>query len=412
MIEGQDVQRLVEADRHGEVSFRTILSTTVLSILLERKSGIIYRESQRTSVMPETTALHEIAAQSGAVFAEEFGWLMPAHYGNAAAEYETARQQIALFDLSHHGQVEVSGADAASFLHNLCTNEVKNLPPGHGCEAFLTTGQAKIVALVTIYRAALAPDRPTFLLDAGPGMGDKVIKHLDRYLISEQVELSDRTHTRVQMHLAGPQAHEVLERVLGMTMPELAELRHTSGPIAGVACLIRRRQPLGLPGYDILCERAHAAAVWPALITGGAQPAGLQAYHILRVEAGTPVYGLDIDETNLPQEVGRVERTISFTKGCYIGQETVARIRTYGHVNRSLTGLLVNGATAATSGAKLFRGDKEVGHITSSVVSPRLGQPIALAYVRRGSEQPGTVLEVEGVEGWRATQITSLPFRV
>src|SRR5262249_29600945 len=114
--------------------------------------------SQRKRVMPETTALYETTSQAGAVFAEEFGWLLPAHYGNATAEYEYARQQAALFDLSHHGQVDVSGPDAASFLHNLCTNEVKNLLPGRGCEAFLTTGQAKIVAFITVYRAILPPD--------------------------------------------------------------------------------------------------------------------------------------------------------------------------------------------------------------------------------------------------------------
>ena len=113
------------------------------------------------------------------------------------------------------------------------------------------------------------------------------------------------------------------------------------------------------------------------------------------MEAGTPVYGRDIDETNLPQEVARVERTISFTKGCYIGQETVARIRTYGHVNRTLVGLQLDGETAVPLGTKLFHADKEVGHITSSAVSPRLGQAIALAYVRRGSQEPGTRLEVE-----------------
>src|SRR5207244_7503068 len=122
-----------------------------------------------------------------------------------------------------------------------------------------------------------------------------------------------------------------------------------------------------------------AAAVWQALLAGGARPAGIEAYNALRIEAGTPVYGLDIDDTNLPQEVARVERTISFTKGCYIGQETVARIRTYGHVNRSLIGLRLSGNAAASPAAKLFRADKEVGHITSSALSPKSGQAIALA---------------------------------
>src|SRR5438093_3569880 len=124
--------------------------------------------------MPEKSPLYETAFQSGGVFVEQFDWLMPAHYGNAVAEYQSAREHAALFDVSHHGKVEVSGADAASFLHNLCTNEVKNLSAGAGCEAFLTTGQAKIVAYVLIYRGVHPEAGNLFILDAGPGMGDRV----------------------------------------------------------------------------------------------------------------------------------------------------------------------------------------------------------------------------------------------
>jgi glycine cleavage system T protein len=360
--------------------------------------------------MPEQTPLYETAQQSGASFVEAFGWLMPAHYGDTTAEYENARRQAAVFDLSHHGKVDATGADAASFLHNLCTNEVKNLPTGRGCEAFLTTGQAKIVAFVLIYRSAAEHEANRFHLDAGPGMGEKVVKHLDRYLISEQVELLDRTHNFTQIHIAGPRAREILEHGLGNVLPDLVELQHMTQPFAGSNVQLRRHEPLGVLGYDLLCEKPQAAALWQALTASGARPAGLEAYNVLRIEAGTPVYGLDIDESNLPQEVGRVERTISFTKGCYIGQETVARIRTYGHVNRSLTGLKLAGEEALSTGAKLFRADKEVGQIASAALSPRLRQTIALAYVRRGSHEPGTILEVEAEGGRRVVEVVSLPF--
>jgi folate-binding protein YgfZ len=325
-------------------------------------------------------------------------------------EYQIAHQQAALFDISHHGKIEVTGADAASFLHNLCTNEVKNLPAGAGCEAFLTTGQAKIIAFIVIYHALLPDGRNAFLLDVGPDMAEKVLKHLDRYLISEQVELADRTHEWAQLHLAGPRAREILERTLGNKLPDLLELQHTTQNLAEAACQIRRHEPLGLLGYDLLCDKERAAAVWQALSTNGAIPAELQTYDTLRIEAGTPVYGVDIDDSNLPQEVARVERTVSFTKGCYIGQETVARIRTYGHVNRSLVALKLDLAVPVPHGAKLFRVDKEVGQITSSVLSPRLGKAIALAYVRRGNQEPGTQLEVEAEGGQRRAEVTALPF--
>jgi folate-binding protein YgfZ len=361
-----------------------------------------------TDHIPQRSPLYSTTVEASAAVGEYFDWLMPAHYGDALAEYDSARQHAALFDISHHGKLQASGADAAAFLHNLCTNDVKSLLPGSGCEAFLTTAQAKIAAFVVIYRG-LRQDEAGFSVDAGPGMGTRVFQHLDRYLISERVELSDRTHDFAQMHLAGLQARAVLERTLGHKLPELVELQHTTGTLAGRDCLLCRRQPLGLPGYDVLCDRDHGPAVWQALVAAGARPAGLEAYDLLRIEAGTPVYLVDIDDTNLPQEVARVQRTISFTKGCYIGQETVARIRTYGHVNRLLVGLKLAQENVHISD-QLFHADKEVGRITSTVVSPTLKQRIALAYVRRGSHEPGTVLEVAAEGGRRSAEVVSLPF--
>ncbi len=357
-----------------------------------------------TDRIHERTPLYGTALEASAAFGPYFGWDMPGEYGDVSAEYHGARRHAALFDVSHHGKTEAKGTDAAAFLHNLCTNEVKNLPAGAGCEAFLTTAQAKIAAFVIIYRMG----QNAFTLDAGPGCGEKVFNHLNQYLISEQVELSDRTLDFAQMHLAGPEAGEVLERVLGSRLPELLELQHGTQRLAGADCQLRRHEPLGLLGYDLLCEKDHAASVWQTLVAAGARPAGLKAYDMLRIEAGIPIYGPDIDDTNLPQEVGR-ERTISFTKGCYIGQETVARIRTYGHVNRLLIGLKLPWEDYASYRAKLFHADKEVGRITSSVVSPRLGH-IALAYVRRGSHEAGTMLEVETAGGRRSAEVVSLPF--
>lgn len=360
--------------------------------------------------MSAQSPIHEVTAAQGAVFEDEAGWQMPAHYGDPVAEYHQAHVQAALFDLSHEGKVEVTGKDAAGFLHNMCTNDVRNLPTGAACEAFLTTGQAKVVAYVLISHGVTA-DGDRCWLDTAPGTAERVVQHLDRYLISEQVELADRTSDFAAFHLAGPDAAAVLERALGQPVPALAALHHQSVTFGTAAGWICRHDRLGVPGFDIGCPRARAAAVWQALGAGGARPAGLRAYHILRVEAGTPVYGIDIDDTNLPQEVGRTEQAVSFTKGCYIGQETVARIRTYGHVNRSLVGLKLAGASPAQAGAKLFRAGQEVGHVTSSVFSPGLGSVVALAYVRRGSQEPGTALEAE-VAGQRiAAEVMPLPFR-
>jgi glycine cleavage system T protein len=360
------------------------------------------------SRMLDRTPLYLVTEKAGATFVEENGWLIPADYGNVLSEYQNTVHHAALFDSGHHGKLEVTGKDASKFLHNVSTNEVVQLPVGSGCEAFLTTGQAKIVAFVLIYHTRFPDGREAVWLDVGPGMGENIYQHLDRYHISEELELADRTHELAQLHLAGPRALEVLEQAVQAKLPDLTELQHCGQTLASATCTFRRHDPLGVPGYDILCPADGSDAVWQTLLAAGARPAGSEAYRTLRVEAGTPVYGLDIDETNLPQEVARTERTVSFTKGCYIGQETVARIRTYGHVNRSLVGLKLIGEGAATQGAKLFRDGKEAGHVTSSVVSPRLGMAIALAYVRRGNQEPGTSLMIEG--GSRTAEVVALPF--
>jgi folate-binding protein YgfZ len=156
-------------------------------------------------------------------------------------------------------------------------------------------------------------------------------------------------------------------------------------------------------------RKEAAQRVEDALTAAGAVRGSMDTYHVLRVEAGTPLWGADIDETNLPQEVGRIQQTISFTKGCYIGQETIARIRTYGHVNRSLGALKLAEDRRVPRGARVHDGSKEVGQVTSSVRSPRLGTGLALAYLRRGHQEPGTVLEVEAEDRRIQGVVINLP---
>jgi aminomethyltransferase len=354
--------------------------------------------------------LHGVTARDGAVFTEEAGWRIPEHFGEPAAEYAAACEAAVLFDRSHSGKIEATGPEASRFLHNLCTNDVAKLEPGTGCAAYLTTGQAKIVASALIFRPPLPVGKETYQLDVGPGMGPKVVSHLDRHLISERLELADRTLEYAQVHLAGPVAAGILAQAFGKTIDLPAQLTNRAEMLGSIACQVRRNDALGLPGFDIVWPAAAGETVWSALLQAGARPAGMHTYHVLRVEAGTPQYNLDIDETNLPQEVGRIEYTISFTKGCYIGQETVARIRTYGHVNRSLCGLLVAGDTLAPHGAKIIRNGQEVGTIGSSVLSPRLKKVIALAYLRRGHQHAGTCVEIEAAGTRLSAEVTGLPF--
>jgi folate-binding protein YgfZ len=355
--------------------------------------------------MSERSLLHDLAARAGAAFVEDAGWLLPAHYGDLAGEYRRAVGQAAFFDVSHHGKFDLTGPEAASFLHNLCTNDVLHLSPGGGCEAFFTTAKARVVAPILVYRLPPDDGPEAFWLDVPPGLAARVADHLDHYLISEQVVIGDRTGDLVQVHLAGPLAPEVLEQALG-SMPEWDRVLRLSGD--GITGQVRRHEPLGLPGYDLLCPPSEAAGLWRRLTQAGARPAGLEVYNILRLEAGTPAAGADIGEDRFVVEVGRPQ-AICYTKGCYLGQEPIVMARDRGHVNRTLLGLRVEGDRPVPAGARVLREGNEVGQVTSSVVSPRLGT-IALAYVRRGGQEPGTAVEVEAGSVRRGAEMAALPF--
>jgi folate-binding protein YgfZ len=324
---------------------------------------------------------------------------------SVTSAYDRTRTNVGLFDVSDRGKIELTGTDAPSFLHNMSTNDVLNLPLGAGCEAFFTTAKAKAVAHALIYHVRIAGGRDALWLDVAPGQAEHLLRHLEHFLIAEQVEMADRTADFAQFHLAGPNAKQVLERALSEAVPDLELLQHMERTVGeNATCHVRRNDPLGLRGYDLVCVKARADDVRHQLIIAGASPAGADVCEILRVEAGTPVYGADIDENRFVVEVGRPS-AICYTKGCYLGQEPIVMARDRaGHVNRAFRGLKLSGA--AEAGTKLLAADgKEVGIVTSTVVSPRLG-PIGLGYVRRGHELAGTTLTVDAV---RSAVVADLP---
>jgi folate-binding protein YgfZ len=352
--------------------------------------------------MAKSTPLHE--QHTGATFSEEAGWLVPSHFGDPAGEYETARSGAVVFDRSHHGKIEAAGNDALVFLHNLSTNSVKALAPGSGCETFFCTPTARVVSHGYIYRLLPTGKRETLWLDLSPGLDEKTLRHLDRYIIGEDVTLFDRTQALAQVHLAGPDAPRVLSAVLG---EEPGAWTRCAFRTLDSRLTVRCTDPLGMPGYDLLCSAEQGALLWQELVSNGARPAGRDAWEILRVEAGTPVYGVDMDENTFAPEVSRTERAISYEKGCYLGQEPIVMARDRGVVQRGLVGLIV-GDEPASPGSLLYRDGKEVGRTTSSVRSPRLGA-VALAYVRRGAQTPGTELEMAGAGANRKVRVAKLP---
>ena len=355
--------------------------------------------------MAERTPLYEQTSAAGAVFVEESGFLVPGRFGDPADEYAQARTGAVLVDESHRGKIEVRGPDAARFLHNLTTNDIINLAPGCGCEGFLTTAKAKVIAYVLIFRQ----DAAAFWLDSAPGSAERVIQHLDRYLISEQVEFTDHLGAFAQLHFAGPEAPRLLGQMLGSVSAPAEQLQHATATIGeAVESHIRRHDALGLPGFDLVCPADRAPDVWRRLTEAGVRPIGREACETLRVEAGLPREGTDIDENTFAPEVGRIAQTICYTKGCYLGQESIVMARDRGQVNRTLVGVKLSGGPVPL-GSRLFIQGKEVGRVTSSVVSPRLGTGLGLALVRRGHQTPGTIVEVE-VAGARApAEVVRLP---
>lgn len=331
------------------------------------------------------------------------------HAEPVAAEYRRVRSTAGLFDISNRGKLEMIGPDAPNFLQNMSTNDVLNLPLGAGCEAFFLTPTAKIVDHALVYHTRKSDGRDALWLDVAPGRAQSLLSYLERYHIAENFEIVDRSDEFAQFHLAGPQARTVLEKAANSAIPDLESLQHmerTIGPNA--TCHTRRNDQLGLPGYDIVCLKDRGGEIRDALLAADAAPASPECFNILRVEAGTPLIGIDMDESRFVVEVGR-PHTICHTKGCYLGQEPIVMARDRaGHVNRSLQGLKLTGGLADPKSKLFSESGQEVGVTASSVVSPRFG-PIALGYIRRGFEAPGTKLRVATADGPLA-EVAALPF--
>jgi folate-binding protein YgfZ len=359
--------------------------------------------------MPEHSPLYDLARQAGAVFNEDRGWLVPEHYGDPAKEYRAAREGAALFDRSARSKVELAGAEAAQFLHNLSTNDIKGLTPGTGAEAFLTTAKGRLIAPLDLSRLR-AGGGNVLLLDTAVGQGEKVCQHLGRFRISEDVAITDRTRALTLMHLCGPAALSLAAQALGIATGTLAPWQHTEEPSNAGTLLVRRHDLLNLPGFDLFAPDDQAPSLWTAFRQAGAAPAGESAFDVLRVEAGLPRFGVDMDEERLVMEIGRTRQAISFTKGCYLGQESIVMARDRGHVNRQLMGLRLSQGGPAPACARVFYNGMEVGQVTSSVTSPRLGLVVALAYLKREAQAPGTTVEIDTGAGRQPASVSELPF--
>jgi glycine cleavage system T protein len=356
--------------------------------------------------MTKRTRLYEVEHAAGAIFGQWFGWEVPSRFSDPVAEHRAVRVGVGLTDQSYRGILEVSGNDRVRFLNGMVTNDVRALKPGSGLYAAMLTSHGKLIADMRIYAQADA-----YWLDLFEELLPTVRGMLERHLIADQVDIRDRSEEFVALALQGPASAEVLSRLGIDAAKRLEDYEHLEARIDGTPVRVIRTGETGEVGFLVVVPTRSAAATWEALTLAGRsdqlRPVGMEALNILRVEAGIPWYGLDMDASNLLQETG-LERAASFSKGCYIGQETVVRIAHRGHVNRHLVGLSIESGMAPEIGTKLIRDQRDVGWITSAVHSPIVGRPIALGYVRREWKEPGTRLELQAPGG--TAEVVSLPF--
>jgi folate-binding protein YgfZ len=285
--------------------------------------------------------------------------------------YEALRHGAAWMDVSARGRIVVRGRDRARLLHNITSNEVKKMTPGMSSYAFLLSPQGRIQADLNLLCLA-----DHFLIDTEPALREKVMQHIKRYIIADQVELEDITDSTAAIAVEGPGADQIPEWSRpGGWLPLIAPFSLT-----------------GQPGYRIYCEPGQKPEIIAQLEAAGARPATEEDARVVRIENGKPRYGEDIRETSLIQETQQLHG-VSFVKGCYIGQEIVERVRAQGHVNKKLVRVELEAAEPVAPGTKLTAGGAEAGEVTSSVYSPAAGKVIALAIVRTQFAEPGTALD-------------------
>lgn len=319
------------------------------------------------------------------------------------AEYRAAREGVALFDRSALGKVSVTGRDRLAFLQGMLTNDVKGLAPGQGAPAAFLDALGKVMALLVVYAAT---DR--VLIELPASLTEKTLQTLDRYLISEKAVFEAVDDAFTILSLQGPAARGLLEGLAGVRL-ELPPYGHAEVTIGGAPARVIDRAEGPAPGFHCWVPVEHSAAVRRAVEAAGAVTAGAETLDVLRVEAGQPWYPQDVDDSVILPET-RLDALVSYTKGCYIGQEVVARVKYRGHVNRALSGLVIEGGRVPDQDARVTAEGKDVGRVTSAVRSIALGRPIALGYVRREHFEPGSAVTVTDGGGAQPARVATLPF--
>jgi len=313
----------------------------------------------------------------GAKPSEQRGVATVADFGDPRAEFQALLSSCGVYDLSWRAKIAVTGGDRVRWLNGMVTNNVRDLAAGHGVYAFLLNAQGHIQADLYAFQRG-----DSLLVDTERGQRDKVLQLFEHYIIADDVEIADISDKLTALGLTGPESRQVFERG-GIAVPDLVHLQFADVGWRQRNLTVLRSGEEARESWQVWIAPEHVGELWDALLKAGARPTGTTALNLFRISRGIPQFGVDIRERDLPQETGQ-NRALNFTKGCYLGQEIVERIRSRGGVRRQFTAFEVEG-TLPEPGVKIVAEEKEVGEITSSAVLPLPGgdRAVALGYLRR-----------------------------
>jgi aminomethyltransferase len=354
--------------------------------------------------------LHEQHLKLGAAFGESAGWEMPLHYGKAEAEHAVVRNGVGIADLSHRGRLSVTGDDRIKWLQSVISNDILPLKPGQGLYSSFLSHKGRMLTYFRVYTLA-----DSLMLEDVGEIGEVTLQSLRKFLLyGTKAKMENCAGTWGLLLVSGPKAADLIKAAFGADVSGLKPLSFITHEIAGQQALLIRTEDTGEIDIEVLIPADGVVPAWEQLWSAGQpmglKPFGTEAREMLRMEAGLPKAGPDLNEDIVPPEANLEGKAFSLSKGCYPGQEVVARMDTYGNVRRKLSGLVLKDPVIPPKGAKLFSGDREVGWVSSAVRSPLVGSVIAFGFPLRDFSNPGTALTVD-INGRRHdVTVHALPF--